>query len=55
MTTDGGERERIVTIVAAFMKEILNNEQRLAVMKHFCKECGCVQPEDSFCQCWNDE
>ncbi len=41
--------------IIEMMKSLPSDEQRLQVMTFFCGHCGCVQPEDQRCQCWNDE
>jgi hypothetical protein len=33
----------------------LADDERLEVMRYFCRGCGAVQPEFMSCQCWNDE
>lgn len=33
----------------------ITNDERLEVMSCFCPRCGCIQPEEYRCQCWNDE
>ena len=33
----------------------LSDEQRMETFDSFCTSCGCIQPDDKRCQCWNDE
>jgi hypothetical protein len=44
---------RLADVKAALLA--LGDDDRLEVMRAFCRGCGCVQPEHGYCQCENDE
>lgn len=53
---ENGEWQIVYNPVANIVNAMiaLTDDERLEVMRCFCRGCGAVQPEFMSCQCWND-
>lgn len=58
MDYEGIEESPELAAFVAWMKGLSDDERAFAMWRlgdEFCRHCGCIQPESTWCQCWNDE